>query len=448
VIIATRDLEELIMSLEQQRIERLLRRDQAKHQLAIEQVEPVRFYVRLRDAIPLNRPIMERWMPLFLPGLPPVSVMNLHSIKKTSSGQDLVIFCGYTREEWTPETARTKGVGGSEEAVIWLAQLLADKGWNVTVYNNCGDKEQEFGKVTYRPFRTWNYRDKQDVVIVWRVPRYCDYEINARKIFVDLHDVIPTDEFTEKRLSRISKIFVKSKFQRDLFPQIADEKFVIVPNGIDPTIFEQSLERDPYLIINTSGPDRGIAALTEMFRDIKALVPQAKLKWAYGWSTFDAAFEGNLKVAEWKENLRKKMQEYGVEELGRISHGEVAKLYLQANLWAYPSGFGEIDCISLSKAMAGGAIPITTDLAALGEKQGHGGYFVHSDLTAETWVKSYRHDFSAVDAAQIKALTEKIIELLTTPPSEAEREEMRKWATETFAWQKVVNKWHEVLQSS
>src|ERR1035437_9507853 len=33
----------------------------------------------------------------------------------------------------------------------------------------------------------------------------------------------------------------------------------------------------------------------------------------------------------------------------------------------------EIDCISLSKAMAAGAIPITTDFGALGEKRGQGG---------------------------------------------------------------------------
>ncbi|HEY5234656.1 MAG TPA: hypothetical protein VIJ14_00640, partial [Rhabdochlamydiaceae bacterium] len=75
------------------------------------------------------------------PGI--VSLRNQTFIKETSTGKDLVIYCGNTAHTWNPELFKTKGFGGSEEAVIHLAREWAKLGWNVTVYNNCGHKEMK-----------------------------------------------------------------------------------------------------------------------------------------------------------------------------------------------------------------------------------------------------------------------------------------------------------------
>jgi hypothetical protein len=125
---------------------------------------------------------------------------NTRFIKQESSGRDLVIFCGFTQHEWSPKIAEEKGVGGSEEAVIHLAERWARMGWSVTVYNSCGYKETtqpvDIGMnmrtfVHYKPFWMWNYRDKQDVVILWRHPFHAQWEINAPKVLIDMHDVLP-----------------------------------------------------------------------------------------------------------------------------------------------------------------------------------------------------------------------------------------------------------------
>jgi glycosyltransferase involved in cell wall biosynthesis len=372
------------------------------------------------------------------------NLRNTTFIKEESSGRDVAIYCGYTEETWTPATAKKKGIGGSEEAVIWLSRLLSERGWNVTVYNRCG-MPQEFDGVSYKPFWMWNYRDKQDAVILWRSPKAADYEINSPKVFLDLHDVIAPGELTTARLSRINKIFVKSQFHRSLFPTVPDEKFVVVPNGIDPKVFEETPERDPYLLVNTSSPDRSLSALLDCYADVKKEVPEAKLKWAYGWGVFDVVHGQDAEVMQWKDDIKDQMKELGVEELGRISHPEVAKLYLQGNILAYPSEFAEIDCISLSKAMAAGAIPVTTDFSAMGEKTGYGGVFIHSEKTPETWCKPYQHDFSLEDPEKRKEWTRAVIEILKNPPSEEEREAMRAWARETFAWEKVADVWNQEL---
>ena len=369
------------------------------------------------------------------------ALRNTHFVKETSSGKDIVYYCGYTAEEWTPETARTKGIGGSEEAVIWLTKMWKEEGYNVTVYNNCGHKTQVFDGVIYKPYWEWNYRDKQDVVIIWRNPLVLQYKVNAPKVILDLHDVIPAQELTEERLKNVDKIFVKSQYQRELFKHVPDEKFVVVPNGIDSELFSVETKRDNNLIINTSAPNRGIYALTHMFREIKKQHPEARLQWAYGWNTFNNGFKDDPEVLKWAEQLRKDMDEIGVESLGRISHGEVAQLYLKAGIWAYPSGFGEIDCISLSKAMAAGAFPVTTDFAALGEKQGHGGHFIHSDVTSNNWLKPNQHDFSIIDQKQIDESIKAIVYYLKNPPSEESRKEMRKWAQEKFDWRSIKEVW-------
>jgi len=372
------------------------------------------------------------------------NLRNINFLKTESSGKDLVIYCGYTQEEWTPDTIKAKGIGGSEEAVYHLSNLLTEKGWNVTVYNNCGHKTQKFGNVTYAPYWTWNYKDKQDVVVLWRVPIYLDFEINAPKIYLDLHDVIQPAELTPSRLERVTKILVKSKFHRSLFPEAPDNKFVVIPNGIDPTQFDQPT-RNPKLILNTSAPDRSITALAKIFPKIKEAVPDAECVWAYGWGTFDAAYSDDQAMMDWKASVQKAVKDAGIKEVGRVNHDEIARLSLTANVWAYPSGFAEIDCISLSKAMAAGTIPVATDFSAVGEKAGHGGFFFHSNLTNDTWFLPGQTDFACTDETLLDQMADKIIDLLKNPPSEETRLIMRQWAKKTFDWTVIANQWNELL---
>lgn len=365
---------------------------------------------------------------------------NNKIIKKESSGKDLVIFCGYTQEIWTPDTAKTKGIGGSEEAVIHLAKRWKEAGYNVTVYNSCGHEELEFDGVKYKPEWSWNFRDKQDITILWRTPKWADYDINSNKIFIDLHDVIPDGEFTPKRLEKIDKVFVKTNFHQTLFPSIPKDKFIVIPNGIDSKVFEQELERDEKLLINTSSPDRGLATLVRLFGEVKKQVPDAKLKWAYGWNVFDSVHGENSVIMEWKSNVEKAMKKNGVENLGRISHEEVAKLYLTAGIFAYPTEFAEIHCISAVKAQAGGAIPVCTDFAALEETVQFGDK-VHSDKTKDNWCYPNQFDFSLVDEEKQKEWVNSVVKRLKAPVSKEERQKMREWARNTYDWDKIANKW-------
>lgn len=369
-----------------------------------------------------------------------VNLRNKNFVKTESSGKEVVFMCGYTEREWTPDSLK-QGIGGSEEAVIHLANQLSKRGYDVTVYNNCGHRDQKFGKVTYKPFYTFNYRDVTDTLILWRHPKLTDYDLKAKRIILDLHDVIAPGELTEKRLEKIDHIFVKSKFHRSLFPDVPQEKFVVVPNGIDWKSLQLKEKRDPMLLVNTSSPDRSLSALIRLFKRVKEQVPEAKCKWAYGWDVFDTVHKNTPEIMRWKETQLKGMEEAGIENLGRVSHQEVAKLYNQARIFAYPTEFAEIDCISARKAQAGGALPITTDFAALKETV-ENGVKVKSALTKDNWCPPGKFDFGITDKAmEDKWVAAVVAELKTKMIEDDEmRESMKKfdWADIAETWQKYV----------
>lgn len=364
-------------------------------------------------------------------------IKNENFIKDTSSGKDLVIFCGFTEQEWTPKTIAKTGSGGSEEAITILAEALADN-YNVTVYNNCGSDESVHGRVTYKPYMSWNYRDKQDVTILWRNTKPLDWELNSTKIYVDMHDVIPAGEFTTNRIKKLDKVFFKSNYHRKLYPAIPEEKTVIIPNGIWPDVFKPT-EKDKFLMVNTSSPVRALTALIEIMKEVRKEVPQAKMQWAYGWQVTDGGMANEPDYPEWKAKTLKGMEEAGIEDVGRLTHKKVAELYNKASYYIYPTGFPEIDCISVTKALAADCYPISTDYAAIGEKMQYGGAYIH-------WGKNHDEfktwDMSINDEKVIKQFVKEIVKHLQHPELASLANE---GAKANYAWPSIIDRWNKEL---
>lgn len=372
-------------------------------------------------------------------------IMNEHFVKTESTGKDIAYYCGETTHEWNPDLFKTKGFGGSEEAVINLSREWAKQGYNVTVYNSCGTSEMVRDGVTYRPYWTFNAKDKYDHLIIWRHPKILDHNINVTNIYVDLHDVISQGEFTEKRLKKIKKVMVKTKFHRSLFPNIPDEKIEIVPNGLDVSMFENvDIKRNPFLLVNTSSPDRSMDVMPRLFKMIKERVPQVEMKWAYGWETFDASFKNDKKMMEWRNNLQKEIDEAGIISLGKIPQAECAKLYLEGSIFAFPSEFAEIDCISVKKAQVAGCVPVTTDFGALDESNIYG-FKIHSDKTKDNWNRPYQWHFGLEDEEKQKEWVDAVVNQLQNPIEEKGRVNMGKLISERFNWDKISREWGNIF---
>lgn len=186
--------------------------------------------------------------------------------------------------------------------------------------------------------------------------------------------------------------------------------------------------RNTKRIVYGSSYDRGLEHLLKMWPDIKKEAPQVELHVFYGWNLFDVMAKGNPQMQDWKDRMNKLMTQDGITQLGRISHEAVKVEYENAGIWAYPTHFGEISCISAMKAQAYGAIPVVIDYAALKETVQYG-----IKIDGDIYEPEIKEKFKSELIALLK--DEKRQEEIRVP--------MMEWARNKFAWSNVAKQWTE-----
>lgn len=339
-------------------------------------------------------------------------------------------FCGDSVDSWDGDTLNKGGIGGSETAVIKLSEELVKQGKEVTVYNKCdapvGGKV--VNGVKYVNFWEINHLDHFNTLILWRWPQYADMFDNAKNLVLDMHDVSNAMYFTEERVNKIDTIMVKSEYHRSLYPDVPDDKFTIVGNGIDLARFTEA-EKEPYRFIYTSCASRGLETVLEMWPKIKEKYEDAELHIFYGWKNYYEAHKENPAKMSWMHKMEEAMLQDGVINHGRVGQQELADEMAKSNVWLYPTRFPEIHCITALEMQAANVYPITTGFAALEETQ-QSGVKISGDPTLDEW--------------QNKALNE--IEMAIDNPDMVadERANGRKWV-EDNTWERVSNVWAEVV---
>jgi tetratricopeptide (TPR) repeat protein len=152
----------------------------------------------------------------------------------------IAILCGEGYEEWGPHTL-DKGMGGSEEAVIYLSRELSKLGYDVTVFTEVPHRmldttpEPKEYSVKYRPWREVDVRDEFDIFIGWRAPQFLE-TVNARIKLADIHDIIPAS--IVKPYDDVTYMF-KSEYHRDLYEDLPKEKSRVIGNGIAKEQFHE-----------------------------------------------------------------------------------------------------------------------------------------------------------------------------------------------------------------
>lgn len=121
-----------------------------------------------------------------------------------------------------------------------------------------------------------------------------------------------------------------------------------------------------------SSYDRGLENLLFMWPEILEKYPDAELHIAYGWDLFDVGYKNNPERMKWKEQVNKLMTQKGIKHYGRVGKEELKKIRSSCGIWAYPTAFEEINCITALEAQNDGLVPVTMALAALNETVGSG----------------------------------------------------------------------------
>lgn len=352
---------------------------------------------------------------------------------------EVAIVCGQGFEQWSPKSI-DKGVGGSEEAVIYLSNELTKLGWKVTVYANPMQEEGNHKGVLYRQWYDLNLKDRFNVLVMWRTIGLADLNPSARFKLVWMHDYPNNADFTEERVNKVNKIAVLSEYHKSLlrlekdgeFIPMPEEKIFLTANGIILEPVSNKIKRNPYRMIYTSSYDRGLVYLLVNWASIKQQVPQAELHIFYGWNLFDTIHGNNPARMKWKEEVKELMRQDGVIEHGRIGHKQLAEEFMKSGIFAYPSDFsGEISTISAMKAQAYGTVPVVVNRYSLANTVKNG---LRLDVDIET--KEGQEEY-------VRAL----VKLLNNPKEQEEiRKPMMEFAQGYFLWSRVAQNWHDLFK--
>lgn len=359
----------------------------------------------------------------------------------------IVIFTGPAFEKWAGDS-RKSGIGGSEEMVIGVANHLAKLGNKVKVVNDCQDLAGEYDGVEYVDYKVYE-PDNPDVLIVSRIPSIFYTQTNhglmpkrlfgAKRQYLWLHDTSYGNVSTMGP-NNTDGVFVLTQFHKDIIKashNVDDAKMWITRNGIEVEHYEELLKkkkvkRNPKKLIYCSSYDRGLLEFLQIYKKIKAEIPDVEAKIFYGWNTYDARMKqmpedfcdhpSGLSMREYKDAVVKLMEEVGLEDGGRIGQDELFLEMASSNIWLYPTWFSEISCITAMRAQLAGSIPVVTPVAALNE-------------TVKVGYKD----------ADLDKLTEKCIELIKNPEKADEMREEAIKAGKEFSLSSLASEWNKFM---
>ena len=295
-----------------------------------------------------------------------------------SMGRTIVVFyCHEYGNEWWPNFGpssvgpNSKGVGGSEESVIYIARELSSMGYDVRVYadplvSDIGTESIGSGFLTWHHYSCFDIMQEIDVFISWRYAASIMLGLNAKKRFLWLHDLIDPYVFPRIYWDKVTGIFVQSEFHKQYVLNLqytsSNDNVFVLPNGV----FMSNQCHGPNhndIFVYGSSPNRGLEQVLRVWPHIKRHIPTAVLEVYYGFtSNVDNRLGrqfGSLYMP-WKQEILKLLEQEGVVYMQSVDHNTLMTAYSRSGWVLYPTRYHETGCITLMKAMACGSIPITS----------------------------------------------------------------------------------------
>ena len=339
----------------------------------------------------------------------------------TRGTQPLVVFmCGNTIRPFSPLTPEKQGIGGSETAVIEIAKRLQKDGAQVLVFNDPGEEEGWYDGVGYLQFMRMNSTMPCDVLVSWRRAEVALESTGAKTNWLWMHDLNKEDKFLPEHAEAYDKVFGVSEWHRDylkmVYPFLGDKTDYFY-NGINLDRFPplDFRKKQHFKLVYTSSPDRGLLNLLGIWPYIINQEPEAELHIFYGWDNFDALIargsSSSWGLKRIKDAILGRMEgQKGIFWRGNLPQPELTKELSTAQVWAYPTTFTEVFCLSAVEAMAAGLVPVTSILGALPEVlgdvgiqiPGNAGSFAYGDMWKEACMVAMT-DFDFRRKAQYRA---------------------------------------------
>lgn len=274
---------------------------------------------------------------------------------------------------------------GSESGIFNLAWGLSEREHQVDVF--CMTKEPVIGVeklagANVYPLNTTPMGPDYDAYIAWNEPDYlrpapkdklriCSHQLNDFAMCEE-----GFDEF-------VDFYACPSEPHRKFIAEttlVMERKTTVIPNSINLEFFEPlpASERRQGSMIYCSSPDRGLHRLLEIFPRVRRRIPEANLKifyrfepWYQHVREYPSTDLLGTRARYINECLLRlgRHGENGVTLVGPIGNKQMARELCQAKLLAYPCDpirYTEGFSISIMDACAAGAVPVISDVDALG----------------------------------------------------------------------------------
>jgi glycosyltransferase involved in cell wall biosynthesis len=296
-----------------------------------------------------------------------------------------VAFASFSPFPFTVETPYRQPLGGSESALCYLAEALAQQGHAVFLLHGnqapavCRGVQclplsvasiRQIGPLD--AFVVQNPAGKGQelrallpagtLLILWSQHAHDQPAVQA------LHDAAERQAYDQ--------IVLVSDWQRQQFLEEFDldpARTMVLRNAIGPAftaLFADNIpilaqKAQPPVLAYTSTPFRGLDVLLDAFPRIRRAVPEVILKLFSSMQVYQVPQAEE--EARYGTLYRRCRDTEGVEYIGSLPQPELADHLRAASVLAYPNTFAETSCIAVLEAMASGCRVVTSDLGALPE---------------------------------------------------------------------------------
>ena len=259
------------------------------------------------------------------------------------------------------ETLRSQPMGGTESSVVQLAEALAKRGHDVSVFNNIGAPGHEFG-VHWRPLADAAGHARGEIGIAVANAKLFN-GLSFRSHILWLHN--PLKSWRQIRRGNVGPLITRrpvfvllGEYHKSRVPRwFPSRRRQIIHHGVHEDFFrkEPAPAPAPPRAIFTSQPYRGLDWLLEIWPDIRRQVPAASFE----------IFAPKVRQAEANA---KKAAAGGVSFRGSVARPELVRELTTARVQLIPGHLDETYCLAAAEATAAGVPVVTLGIGSLPER--------------------------------------------------------------------------------
>lgn len=178
-----------------------------------------------------------------------------------------------------------------------------------------------------------------------------------------IHDLVDERHFKDNSFKEVDRIVGMSQYSIDTYSNyysIPKEKFVLIPNGVDPFVFHAGKyeNKDRNLFITASAPHRGFDTIETIYWALLKKNPNLDFR-VYS----NQSLHGQTNSAEQDKHLRR-FKEIGIKVLDPLTQPDLADVMRKAWAVLMPYKIPETCCNILLQAQACGTPVLSTNIGA------------------------------------------------------------------------------------